>query len=288
MKNDSKENKKMAIDEMIEHNDINLLINTLGSKVKSTIERIFIDNKVKYSDNEIKKIEHYVYYLLERNNYQRLKNINKEDFENKLNRFVKRISTEKIVIDAAIKNDDMLPLIKLYGSLIKSTIVGIFIIKRIAFSEKDIEDIEQEVYINIFKNDYRRLKKFDTDIGSLHNWLKLIANQATNAEIRKKKDAFNPYHKNRRYSIDTKLAKEIEEIFCEEGRFDAREQFELIFEAVENLSPLKQTIFKLRYYDGVHESVIAQLMDKSIPSITGHLSRIKQSLKDYIEIKLNE
>jgi len=200
----------------------------------------------------------------------------------------KKIQRE--VLDAIINKGDLRPLIKNYGNFIRYAIRKKFMKSFIAFAEMDIEDIEQEVYIFISKNDFRIIKElFDPDKSSLRFFLNLIAEQKAFAEIRKIKDALYPSHRKIVDSIDDESKQIVfDEIYLEDSRFEAREKIAFLDSAVNDLDAYNRIIFELKYYDNVDMKFIVQLVNKSKKAIESLLFRIKDELKKQMDKKFNE
>jgi RNA polymerase sigma factor (sigma-70 family) len=196
---------------------------------------------------------------------------------------------EKEVLGALKNKGDIRPLITNYGNLIRNVIRKTFMMRFIAYSEMEIEDIEQEVYINLLRNNFKRIIIFEPEKGSLVSWLKLIAYQTASAAIRKTQDALYPSHRKNLDSIDDKNKHIVfEEVYSEESRFDAREKLTMLDTAVNDLDESKQTIFKLKFYDNVETLFIAELENKTKKAIESLLYRIKEDLKEQIDKKFNE
>ncbi len=78
-------------------------------------------------------------------------------------------------------------LVQEYWNLVYFTVRETLLFHKVPYTNEDLDDLRTEVFLQIFKNDYRRLRQYDHRKGlSLSGWIKLIANQTTLNEIKKK------------------------------------------------------------------------------------------------------
>ncbi|MCP4682206.1 MAG: sigma-70 family RNA polymerase sigma factor [Desulfobacterales bacterium] len=175
-------------------------------------------------------------------------------------------------------------LIQEYWNLVYLIVEKTLIFHRIPYSKEDIEDLRNEVFYQLFVNECRRLKQFDTKKGgSLSKWVKVIANQTVLNEI-KKKGLLELSKRRRRIPME-----EIEGILVadEEGRLIARETLRLIKDAMKKLSPKDQAVLKHLYYEWLSLKEIASSINKTENAARAIIFRAQKRLKGLVEGRVN-
>lgn len=190
---------------------------------------------------------------------------------------------EQEILDECLVEDKKDRLVIQYGNLIYSTICRTLLSYGLRFTKEDIEDFRIEVFIKLFENNCRKLRQFDSKRLSLAGWIRLIANQTTLDEIRKK----DPHALSRQK--DRKPIEDIQEIFrFDEGnRLDARQTLMLVHETIEAMSLQDKTILKLFYYHQLSLSQVASVIGKSCGSTQVAKSRAKNRLMDRIKKRMH-
>jgi len=97
------------------------------------------------------------------------------------------LEKQQQILDECLLEDKKEKLVIEYGDLIYYTVRKTLLFYNLHFTKEDIEDLRIEVFIRLFKNNCRKLKQFDSKKLNLAGWIKLIANQTTLDEIRKKR-----------------------------------------------------------------------------------------------------
>jgi len=191
------------------------------------------------------------------------------------------LEKQQQILDECLLEDKKEKLVIEYGDLIYYTVRKTLLFYNLHFTKEDIEDLRIEVFIRLFKNNCRKLKQFDSKKLNLAGWIKLIANQTTLDEIRKK----DPYALSKQKG--RVLIEDVQERFDfdEKSRLDARQMLMLIHETIEEMSLQDKTILKLFYYQQLSLSQVASIIGKNNRSTQVAKSRAKKRLKEKIEKK---
>ena len=189
---------------------------------------------------------------------------------------------EKIILNECLVNNDMESLVREYGNLIKATVRKTFMISGISTTPEDIEDACMEVYMRIFSNNCRKLEQFDPEKLSLAGWIKLIANQTTIDEIRKK-DPHSVSRNNERVMIDDvfHILK-----YNSETEYETKEQLGIVIEAIESMLPNDRIVLKMFYYEQLSLSEVADKIGKSMKTTQTVKDRARRKLKKRIEERM--
>ena len=191
------------------------------------------------------------------------------------------LEKQQQILDECFGEDKKESLVIEYGDLIYYTVRKTLLFYHLNFSKEDIEDLRIEVFIRLFENNCRKLRQFDSKKLSLAGWIKLIANQTTLDEIRKK----DPYALSKQKG--RVLIEDVQETFNvdEKSRLDARQMLMLIHATIEEMSLQDKTILKLFYYQQLSLPQVASIIGKNIRSTQVAKSRAKKRLKEKIEKK---
>jgi len=188
---------------------------------------------------------------------------------------------EQQILDEFIRQGSAKGVVQEYWNLIYYTIRETLAFYNIPHTKEDIEDLRSEVFIHLFENDFRRLRQYDPKKGlSLSGWIRLIANQTTLNEI-KKKGLLNMAKRNFKVPVE-----DIEAVlrYDEDNRLEAREKLKITIEAIEKLPP-GETKEMLRQHLLEFKSLteIAASMDKQYGAVAVMLSRARENLKNAVQ-----
>jgi len=178
------------------------------------------------------------------------------------------------------------PVVNQYERLVYNTIIKTG--KKISyhFSEPMIEDLSQEIFLELFVNNCKRLRAYDESKGlSLANWIVLIATHTIFNHLKKKKDAFNYGSVNSMFDI-TDFQDFTNFIGNDtENRLDDRQQLLLIEECVEkdNVNDFEKIVFKSHYFMGLSLEAVAQFTNRKIETVYSDKSRAVGKVKDCVE-----
>lgn len=193
------------------------------------------------------------------------------------------LEKQQQILDECLLENKKERLVIEYGDLIYYTVRKTLLFYNLHFTKEDIEDFRIEVFIRLFENNCRKLKRFDSKKLNLAGWIKLIANQTTLDEIRKKDPYALSKQKGRVFIEDVQETFD----FDEKSRLDARQMLMLIHETIEKMSLQDKTILKLFYYQQLSLSQVASIIGKNNKSTQVAKSRAKKRLKEKIEKKIN-
>jgi RNA polymerase sigma factor (sigma-70 family) len=175
-----------------------------------------------------------------------------------------------------------------YERLIYNTILSTG--KKISyhFSGQMIEDLSQEIFVELFSNNCKRLRAYNQSKGlSLANWIVLIATHTIYNHLKKKKDAFN--YSSVKKMTDIQENHELNRLITNdtENKLEARQQLLLIDECLENdnINDYEKLVFKYHYFMGLSFDVISQLTHRKLSTIHSDKSRAVSKIKDCVESK---
>jgi RNA polymerase sigma-70 factor, ECF subfamily len=172
----------------------------------------------------------------------------------------------------AERNDDAFPreLIHRFGRLIMQTISWTF--RRFSKSiREDIEDVFQEVFVSLFKNDCEALAHYDPSRASLGTYLCTIAkNAAINACKRKRVDIVEY----------TDIPGEERE--TPETLLDLKDAAQRIESILPSLTARERFFFKLYFEDNAPPEEIAEILGVSIDTVYSKKAKIIGKLRDCV------
>ncbi len=161
-------------------------------------------------------------------------------------------------------------LVQQYWNLVFHTIQKIFHLKNVLYTGEDVEDLHSEVFIQIFKDDCRKLRQYKEGSGrNLVSWIMLITNSTVLNHLRKKRLECVPLSDN-------------PAIIIEESEFDQEDQ-ELIKTNMELLPDGDRLIIKMHYFHGLSLQEIAKILHKSIGAVYTAKSRAVEKLKKLVK-----
>lgn len=168
-------------------------------------------------------------------------------------------------------------LVQEYSNLIYQTVRKTLLIKNVPFSEQDVEDLHQEVFVQLFNNECRRLRQYKEDMCSLAGWIRLIANRTVLNHLRKR-------------GFDTLSGKK-HGIFIDEESdllkhydgFKTRENLLAMQDAIEKLPAQERLVLKLYCYKELSLPEIASYIHKKEGATYTIKSRAIKRLKKIME-----
>jgi len=165
-----------------------------------------------------------------------------------------------------------------YEKLVFNTIIRIGKKLSFHFSDQMIEDLSQDIFLELFVNNCKRLRAYQQSKGlSLASWIVLIATHTIYNQLKKK-----------RYSD---IFDEIDEThFIPEdidNKLEARQKILLIKECLEQkeVGEFERIVFKFHHFMGFSLKVIAGLTDRKEATIHSDKSRALAKVKNCIESK---
>jgi len=187
---------------------------------------------------------------------------------------------EKEILDEFRQYGKVEKLVQEYWNLVFTVVQKTLQFYRINFTKEDVEDIRNEVFAQLFINNFRRLRQYNEKKGlSLSGWIKLVANQTTLNEIRKN-GMLDMARRNFQIPFEN-----IEEIlkYDEENRFEAREDLRLLTEAIERLSERDNCFLKKCYFEWLSLQEIADSAGESYQNTAKMIHDAKKRLKEKIK-----
>ncbi|MCA9671306.1 MAG: sigma-70 family RNA polymerase sigma factor [Myxococcales bacterium] len=144
---------------------------------------------------------------------------------------------------------------------------------------EDIEDLVNTVCLQLIRDDYAKLRKFDAERGyRLSSWVGLIATNAAHDALRRRGPPT--------YSIDDE-----ESGFSDRPAHQPtpaevtllREQEDALNRAVQSLSPAEQQFLRYYYLEQRQPDEIAELLNISINTVYSRKNKVRANLKKIIE-----
>jgi len=168
-----------------------------------------------------------------------------------------------------------------YWNLIYKTVEKTFIFKNAPLVREEIEEVHQDVFVQLFDDDCRRLRQYREGGGrNLAGWVILIANRTALNHLRGK----DPHGiLGRQYLILFEDIKQEFDIRREVNRLEARQKLLKILDTTDQLPTLERLVFKLHYVYELSLAEIASHLDKEIGNIYTIKSRAIKHLKELVE-----
>lgn len=183
------------------------------------------------------------------------------------------VQEERAILNECLLDDNGGKLVEQYWNLVFHTIQRVFHLKRFSHTNEDIEDLRSETFVQLFKDDYRKLRQYKEKPGhSLAYWIILITNSTVLNHLRKKRPQCVPLLDNQLYAIpDKEFAKEDQEV---------------IKKSIEKLPHRSRLILKMHYYHELPPQEIADNLQISVGALYTAKSRAVEKLKKIVEESL--
>ena len=189
---------------------------------------------------------------------------------------------EAHIIHQCLVVNNMDDLVREYGNLIRAVVRKTFSMSGVRVGHADVEDVTMDVYGRLFANNYKRLRQFDATKLTLAGWLKLIANQTTIDEIRKK-DPISVSRNNERVMInDVYHALTLHP----ERMYDAKEKLGIVIDAMETMPPKDKKILKMFYCEHLSLEEVAEKIGQSRKTTQTIKDRARRRLKEKVESRI--
>jgi len=135
------------------------------------------------------------------------------------------------------------------------------------------DDLFQEVFLSLVKDDFRQLRKFRGDHGcSLASWLRMIAARRTIDQLRKLKKRASP--------LEESFAKEFS---AEPENEITDEKVEKLVDVVAELPPRDRIIIDLCFRQNLSSQDVASILHLSVGAVYTQKSRILAKLRESLE-----
>ncbi len=189
---------------------------------------------------------------------------------------------EKKILHECLVLDNKEVLVKEYGGLIQAIVRKTLMFSGIPLNQEDIDDIRIEVFIRLFSNNCRKLRQFNPEKLNLAGWIKLIANQTTIDEIRKK-DPHAISKQRENIKIDDVLHVLHHDY---EACYDAKEKLKIVVKVMEEMSPNDKNVLKMFYFKQFSISEVAAAIGKSTKTTQAVKNRAVNRLRKKIDDKM--
>ena len=157
-----------------------------------------------------------------------------------------------------------------YAGLIYHTIKKTLALHRGSTPADSAEDIFQDTFLSLVKDDFAQLRRFRGDNGcTLASWLRMIAARRTIDHLRKSNQPANPLEE----SVLDGLADESEN----EG---SDEQLQLLASVLPELQPGERIIIDLFFRQNLSAPDVASILHLSIGAVYTQKSRILAKLRE--------
>lgn len=165
-----------------------------------------------------------------------------------------------------------------YSKLVYFSIHHTFKLKCMESRDEDIEDIYGDVFLELFKNDFRKLRQFKGKNGcTLATWIRMIASRTALDRIResiKREGIISADELVPDYSPDLKPGPE--------QSYTTKEEFALLEKAIHAMSVQDQLFFTLYYVRGMEPEDIAKALGVSVSTVYSKKTRLSSKLKKAI------
>jgi RNA polymerase sigma factor (sigma-70 family) len=188
---------------------------------------------------------------------------------------------EREILHECIYEQQCERLARQYWNLIYRTVEKTFIFKNAPLVREELEEVHQDVFVQLFDDNCRRLRQYKEDGGcNLAGWIILIANRTALNHLRGK----DPHSIiGRQYLILFEDMKQELDIKQEVNRLEARQKLLQIVEIAEKLPTLERLVFKLHYLYELSLPEVANYLKKEVGNIYTIKSRAIKRLKNLIE-----
>lgn len=196
---------------------------------------------------------------------------------------MKRLSTdeERSLLYDTLFGCQRQALIRHYWRLVESTVIKVFSIKTVPYTQDSIEDMRSEIFLKLLENNCKKLWQYKEGAGrSLAGWIIMIANQTVLAELRSK-GILNTANQSKLIPL--------EEAFNlsapENHPYDRKEQEHILGSAMAELPAKGRLILKMYYFHGLEFETIAKYLKMSRGAVYTAKSRALEQLKDIVKKK---
>ncbi len=179
---------------------------------------------------------------------------------------------ERQLLDECISQNRCDRLVEQYGRLIYSTVRQVFVIRGAALLREDLEEAHQDVFVQLFDDNRRRLRLYRQGEGySLGRWIRKIASNSAKNYLRKK-GFDSPFGQFWGEELDGDFAD------SEITWLDSIKKLSLV-KGLEKLELMDRIIFKLRLY-GMTSKEIAVIVESTEGGINNKIWRIGNRLRE--------
>jgi len=181
---------------------------------------------------------------------------------------------EKLLIGGCLRGDKSAwdGFVQQYSNLVYHTIRKTFALHHAKLDDYVIEDLFQEFFVAILRDDFKKLRQFKGEHGcTLASWLRLVAASLTIDFLRKQEAST--------VTVDETLLASASDL--DNCLITEQEERELSL-SVESLSPRERLLIELRYRKGLSFEEIAAMLRISVGAVYTQKSRILAKLQEML------
>lgn len=187
---------------------------------------------------------------------------------------------EKEILDECAHFNNCERLLCQYWEIVRFTVIRAFQARHVHFTQDDIEELRNDVFVRLFEHDRKKLKQYDESFGlTLRNWIRLIANQTVGMYLRKK-DRIGYLGVSRLIPIE-----DSDEEFGsidEMPRYDARQVLMMLEEMMKGMSHAERLVLQLHFEQGLSWQEVASALHRNINNIYQIRHRALKHLKEIL------
>lgn len=169
-----------------------------------------------------------------------------------------------------------------YSGLVRKTVGAVLRLANVPHTPEDIRELRNDVFLEILKNECKKLKMFDRGKKSFNGWIRLIANQTTKGRIRKKEVLGL---RNRPFFEELE---DIEEILRYDEDFESREKLRIVEETIETMSKRDRFILIQAFYHWKSLKELSSEIGDSYGTVAKRLHDARRRLKKQVEDRFKE
>jgi RNA polymerase sigma factor (sigma-70 family) len=171
---------------------------------------------------------------------------------------MKRLSTdeERILLYDCLFCCQRQAFIGNYWRLVESTVIKVFSLKSVPYTQDSIEDMRSEIFLKLLENNFKKLWQYKEGAGrSLAGWIIMIANQTVLAELRSK-GVLNTANQSKLIPLEDAFNLSAPE----NHSYDRKEQEHVLRSAMDELPAKGRLILKMYYFHGLEFETIARYL----------------------------
>lgn len=165
-----------------------------------------------------------------------------------------------------------------YNRLIASCIRKVFHKYSVDYSEEDMGDTIGQAFLNMVKDDFRKLRLYDSEKGyRLSSWIGLISTNTAYDFLRRLKPKSRSLDDTERY-----MPEPVSSLPSPSENLEQKEQITLLLKAIEQLSDNEKRFVELCYKHQLTHEEISEQMGLSLNTVYSKKNKIKTKLSKII------
>jgi len=196
---------------------------------------------------------------------------------------MKRLTTdeERILLYDCLFCCQREALIMHYWRLVESTVIKMFSLKGVSYTQDSIEDMRNEFFLKLLEKNCNKLWQYKEGRGrSLAGWIIMITNQTVLADFRSK-GVLNTANQSKLIPLDEALGLSA----SENQPYDLKEQEYILGLAMDILPAKSRLILKMYYFHGLSFETIAKYLNMNKGAVYTAKSRALDQLKENVKKK---